>query len=79
MDSELALRMELALRALPGNVNSKAQKFGVHRTTLHRWASGVSEPTYEDVKKLAEMLGIPTSAIYGPTPVLRTLLPRRSR
>lgn len=78
--TDLPLRLELAIRALPGSVPEKARRFGVHRSTLHRWAAGSARPTDEQIAALAEALGIlPAVLHYGPTPVLRSCLPVRRR
>lgn len=76
--TELALRIELTLRAAPGTVSDIASTLGVHRSTLHRWASGQVEPTTQQVQALAALAGVdPALVHYGPTPVLRSTLPPR--
>lgn len=76
--SDLAHRIELVLAAAPGSMAKKAEALKVHRSTLHRWASGAVEPTTDQVAAVAGLLGLPPAVVhYGPTPVLRSLLPTR--
>lgn len=72
----VALHLTLALNALPGNLNEKAEALGAHRTTLHRWTTGKTVPREEDWARLAGLLDVPLPVLrYGPTPVLRSCLP----
>lgn len=72
-----ALHLTLVLAAIPGNASERASKVGVHRSTLHRWTTGVSAPREEEWERLAKLVGVDLAVLrYGPTPVLRSLLPK---
>jgi hypothetical protein len=77
MISDATLHLTLALAALPGNVSQKADLLKVHRTTMHRWTSGRTLPREEDWATLSRLPDVPLGTLrYGPTPVLRSMLPR---